>query len=98
MPEAPEIQMLKQVWIKFAPEKKQFGVKCTSFYGEEKVVYADDVSFNFVFPARPRPGIAKMDINTNGVQMSVNQPFVIDGSFDSSTGKKTLRLSLHHEK
>ncbi len=94
----PAIEMVQKVWIKYVAEKQAFGVKCISYYGEEKIVYADDVNFNFVFPARPRPGIAKMDINTNGVTMAVNQPFVIDGDFDTSGGKNTLKLNLHHEK
>jgi hypothetical protein len=94
----PAFDMISSVWIKFVPERGTFGIKATSFFKEEKVVYADDVDFVFVFPARPRPGLANMKISTNGVTMQVRQPFVIDGEFEDKDGKNTLVLRLHHQK
>jgi hypothetical protein len=91
------LEMISSVWIKFVAEKGAFGVKAISFFNEEKVIYADDVDFVFVFPARPRPGVANMNISTNGVVMKVRQPFVIDGEFEDREGKKTLVLRLHHQ-
>lgn len=93
----PALEMISSVWIKFVPERGCFGVKATTFFEEEKIVYADDVDFTFVFPARPRPGIANMNISTNGVTMKVRQPFVINGEFKEEGGKKTLVLRLHHQ-
>ncbi|MHA1730965.1 MAG: hypothetical protein ACTSU5_03435 [Promethearchaeota archaeon] len=91
-----QIETIKQVWIKFVPEKGQFGVKAVSYFGEENVHYADQIDFSFIFPARPRPGIANMKIDRNGVTMEVRQPFVISGQY--SDDGRTLKLSLHHEK
>ncbi len=90
--------MISSVWIKFVPDRGMFGIKAESFFGEEKIVYAHDVDYIFVFPARPRPGIANMNISTDGVKMQVKQPFVIDGEFKEKEGKKTLELRLHHKK
>ena len=94
----PVLDMLSSVWIKFVPQRGQFGIQGKSFFGEEKVVYADDIDWVFVFPARPRPGLANMNISTDGVKMEVKQPFVIDGEFEEKEGKETLVLRLHHKK
>lgn len=91
------LDMISSVWIKYVPERAAFGIKATSFFNEEKVIYADDIDFVFVFPARPRPGMANMSISTNGVVMKVRQPFVIDGEYENREGKKTLVLRLHHQ-
>jgi hypothetical protein len=98
-PPTPEkaLDMISSIWIKYVPEKGAFGIKATSFFNEDKVIYADDVDFVFVSPARPRPGIANMNISTNGVTMKVRQPFVIDGEYEMREGKKTLVLRLHHQ-
>ena len=92
------LDMISSVWIKWVPEKGAFGVKATSFFKEETVIYAAEVDFKFLFPARPRPGIADMRISTNGVTMQVRQPFVIDGEFEDIDGKNMLVLRLHHQK
>ncbi|GAB4318593.1 MAG: hypothetical protein Kow0069_21800 [Promethearchaeota archaeon] len=94
----PELESINKIWIKFVPEKGKFGCKCISYYGEEFVKYADDVDFSFVFPARPRPGIATMNISRDGVVMEVRQPFVISGDKQVEGGKETLKLTLHHQK
>ena len=96
---APEkaLDMISSVWIKYVPEKKAFGIKATTFFNEDKVVYADDVDFVFVFPARPRPGMANMNISTSGITMRVRQPFMIDGEYEMRENKKTLVLRLHHQ-
>jgi hypothetical protein len=92
------LDMISSIWIKFVPEQGAFGIKATSFFKEEKVIYADDIDFKFLFPARPRPGIADMNISTQGVTMQVRQPFVIDGEMEQKPdGKKTLILRLHHQ-
>ena len=91
------LDMISSVWIKYVPDRQAFGVKAVSFFKEEKIVYADDVDFVFVFPARPRPGLANMKISTNGVTMQVRQPFVIDGEYEDREGKNTLVLRLHHQ-
>ena len=91
------LDMISSVWIKYVAERNAFGVKATSFFNEERVIYADDVDFVFVFPARPRPGMANMNISTNGVTMKVRQPFVIDGEYENREGKNTLVLRLHHQ-
>jgi len=86
--------MGKEIWIRFVPERGQFGVKVTTYFGEEMVFYASDVNVSSIFPAKPRPGITKMNISTQGVIMKVSQPFVISGELRGST----MDLRLHHEK
>ena len=71
---APVLEMISSIWIKFVPERGAFGIQATTFFQEEKVFYADDVDFLFIFPARPRPGIANMNISTDGVKIKVRQP------------------------
>lgn len=86
--------MGQEIWIKYVPNRSQFGVKVTTYFGEEKVFYAEDVNLSTIFPAKPRPGITKLNISTNGVIMKVSQPFVITGSKQGNT----MDLRLHHEK
>lgn len=92
------LEMVSSVWIRWVGEKKQFGIKSKTYFGEEGISYADEVDFNFIFPARPRPGISKMNISTQGVTMKVTQPFVISGDFKEREGKEILVLRLHHQK
>lgn len=94
-----ELEMIQQIWIRFVPQRGQFGIKATNYYGEETVVYADDVDLGIIFPAKPRPGISNIKIDTQGVTIALRQPFVISGTMQAgSEGKSTLKLTLHHEK
>lgn len=92
-----KIEMVCKIWIKWVPEKKQFGVKANTYFGEENIYYADEVDFNTIFPARPRPGITRMNISTQGVAMQVVQPFTISGEFENQNGKNVMVLRLHHQ-
>ncbi|MHA1339583.1 MAG: hypothetical protein ACTSRZ_05380 [Promethearchaeota archaeon] len=93
-----KMELISSVWIKFVPEKRKFGIKTKTFFGEENVTYADEVDFSFIFPARPRPGISRMNISTQGIVMQVNQPFTISGELQEVNGKEVLALRLHHQK
>lgn len=86
--------MGSEIWVRFVPARGEFGIKVTTYFGEEKVFYAEDVNLSTIFPAKPRPGITKLNISTNGVIMKVSQPFVITGSKQGNT----MDLRLHHEK
>ena len=93
-----DLEMIQSIWIKWVPAKGMFGIQAIDFYKQEKIVYAHEVDFSLVFPSRPRPGISKMNISTDGVKMDIKQPFVIDGDIVDEGGKMILKLSLHHEK
>ena len=86
--------MGNEIWIRFVADRGQFGIKVTTYFGEEYVLYADDVNVSSVFPAKPRPGITKMHISTKGILMRVSQPFVISGQMQGNT----LDIRVHHEK
>ncbi len=90
--------MISSIWVKFVPQKQKFGIKTVDFYGQDNVTYAHEVDLSLIFPARPRPGISKMNISTDGIKMEVKQPFVISGRLEPQDGKDILKLSLHHEK
>ncbi|MHA1821617.1 MAG: hypothetical protein ACTSU2_02285 [Promethearchaeota archaeon] len=93
-----DIDMVNSVWIKFDVRRGMFGIKTTTYFGDENIYFANDVDFSFVFPARPRPGITKMNISTNGIVMKVSQPFVISGEMKKNENNTTtLVLRLHHQ-
>ena len=92
-----QLEMINSLWIKFDASKGKFGIKATTYFGEEIILFADDVDFSFIFPAKPRPGISKMNISTQGIVMKINQPFVISGEITPVNGKETLMLRLHHQ-
>ena len=94
---ATKLELISSVWIKFVPDKKKFGIKSKTFFGEENITYADEIDFSFIFPAKPRPGISKMNISTQGIVMQVNQPFTISGEIHEKEGKEILTLRLHHQ-
>ncbi|MCP4762649.1 MAG: hypothetical protein GY870_12790 [archaeon] len=94
-----KIEMVNSIWVRFISERQKFGIKTTTYFGEENIYYADDVDFKFIFPARPRPGISTMNISTQGITMKVSQPFVISGDIKvDNDGKETLTFRLHHQK
>ncbi len=87
-------EMGQEVWIRYVPDRGKFGVKVTSYFGEELVFYAKDVNISSIFPAKPRPGITKMNISTQGIIMKVSQPFVLTGELVGDT----MEIRLHHQK
>lgn len=89
-----KFEMGQEIWIRFVPDKGLFGVKITTYFGEEKILYGADVNISTIFPAKPRPGITKMNVSTQGVIMRVSQPFVISGEVVGNT----IEIRLHHEK
>ena len=94
MSEKEGFEMGQEIWIKYVPDRGKFGTKITTYFGEEQVFYTEDVNLSFIFPAKPRPGITKMNVSTQGVIMKVSQPFVISGSKEGNT----MEIRLHHEK
>jgi hypothetical protein len=86
--------MGKEVWIRFVPNRGKFGVKVTTYFDEEQVFYAKDVDITTIFPAKPRPGVTKMNVSSKGVIMDVSEPFVLSGQMQ---GNK-MEIRLHHEK
>jgi len=86
--------MGNEVWIRFVADRGKFGVKVTTYFGEESIYYAKDVNISSIFPAKPRPGITKMNISTQGIIMKVSQPFVLSGEMRG----ETLEIRLHHQK
>ena len=86
--------MGQEIWIRFVADQGKFGVKVTTYFGEEMIFYAGDVNISSVFPAKPRPGITKMNISSQGIIMKVSQPFVISGDMRGNT----MEIRLHHEK
>lgn len=93
-----KLEMINSVWIKYDGKRGKFGIKATTYFGDEQIIYADELDFKFIFPARPRPGISSMNISTQGIIMKVSQPFVISGEFENQAGKEVLVLRLHHQK
>lgn len=89
-------EMGNEIWIRFVAERGKFGVKVTTYFGEESIFYVEDVNLSFIFPAKPRPGITKMNISTKGIIMKVSQPFVITGEMVGDG--KTMEIRLHHQK
>lgn len=87
-------EMGKEMWIRFVPDRGKFGVKITTYFGEEIIFYVDDVNLSTIFPAKPRPGITKMNISSKGVIMSVSEPFVLTGQKMANT----MDIRLHHQK
>ncbi len=91
-------EMVNSIWVKYSAERKKFGVKMTSYFGDEMVAFVDDVDLSFIFPVKPRPGITKMNISSQGVAMKIKQPFTISGDVNTAdNGKETLVLRLHHQ-
>jgi hypothetical protein len=88
------LEDIQEIWIRYVGEKGQFGIKATDYYGQEKIVYAGEVNLSSIFPAKPRPGVTKMNISTQGIRMKVSQPFVISGDMEGNS----LELRLHHQK
>ncbi|MGV9173256.1 MAG: hypothetical protein ACOC44_01610 [Promethearchaeia archaeon] len=86
--------MGKEIWIKFVPDRGKFGVKVTTYFGDEDVYYADNVDISTIFPAKPRPGVTKMNVSSKGIIMSVSEPFVLSGQMQ---GNK-MDIRVHHEK
>ncbi|MFO8019085.1 MAG: hypothetical protein R6U96_10650 [Promethearchaeia archaeon] len=86
--------MGKEVWIKWVQDRGKFGVKVTTYFGDEEVYYADNVDISTIFPAKPRPGVTKMNISSKGVIMDVSEPFVLSGQMQ---GNK-MDIRVHHEK
>ncbi|MHA1335881.1 MAG: hypothetical protein ACTSPW_09020 [Promethearchaeota archaeon] len=89
-------EMGQELWIRFVPERNRFGIKITTYFGEEFIFYADDVNISTVFPAKPRPGVTRMNVSTKGIIMKVSQPFVISGQLINNG--RTMDIRLHHEK
>jgi len=89
-----QFEMGKEIWIRWVGERGKFGIKVSTYFGEEFIFYADDVNVSHVFPAKPRPGLTRMNISTQGVIMKVTQPFVISGLMMGNT----MDIRLHHEK
>ncbi|MHA1293299.1 MAG: hypothetical protein ACTSQJ_11610 [Promethearchaeota archaeon] len=86
--------MGNEIWIRYVPERGKFGIKVTTYFGEEYIFYSGDVNMTTVFPAKPRPGITKLNISTQGIIMKVSQPFVISGEMMGDT----MEIRLHHQK
>ena len=86
--------MGNEIWIRFVADRGKFGIKVTTYFGEESIFYASDVNVSSIFPAKPRPGITKMNISTQGIIMKVSQPFVLSGEMRGDT----MEIRLHHQK
>lgn len=86
--------MGKEIWIRFVPNRGKFGVKVTTYFDEEQVYYADDVDITTIFPAKPRPGMTKMNVSSKGVIINVKEPFVLTGQKQGNT----MQIRVHHEK
>ena len=87
-------EMGNEIWVRFVPERGKFGIKVTTYFGEEFIFYADDVNLSSIFPAKPRPGITKMNISTQGIILKISQPFVLTGQMMGNT----MDIRLHHQK
>ena len=37
-------EMAKEVWIRYVPDRGKFGIKITTYFEEERVLYAEDVN------------------------------------------------------
>ncbi len=94
MGETTKFEMGNEIWIRFVPERGLFGIKVTTYFGEESILYAKDVNMSTIFPAKPRPGVTKMNISTQGIIMKVTQPFVISGDIVGNT----MEIQVHHQK
>lgn len=88
------LEDIQEIWIRYVAEKGQFGIKATDYYGQDKIIYAEEVNLSSIFPAKPRPGVTKINVSAQGVRMKVSQPFVISGDMEG----KYLELRIHHQK
>lgn len=86
-------EMGNEIWIRFVPDRGKFGIKVTTYFGEEFIFYSNDVNISSIFPAKPRPGITKMNISTQGIIMKVSQPFVLSGQMEG----ESMEIRLHHQ-
>jgi hypothetical protein len=92
---AQNFEMGNEIWIRYVGDRGAFGVKVTTYFGEEMVFYAQEVNLSTIFPAKPRPGITKMNVSTKGILMKVSQPFVLSGELDH---RGLMEIRLHHQK
>ena len=88
-------EMGNEIWIRYVADRSAFGVKVTTYFGEEHIFYAQEVNLSSIFPAKPRPGITKMNVSTKGIIMKVSQPFVLSGEMDQ---RGIMEVRLHHQK
>ena len=95
MSEKRTFEMGSEIWIRFVAERGAFGIKVTTYFGEELIFYAQEVNLSSIFPAKPRPGITKMNVSTKGIIMRVSAPFVLSGEIDQ---RGIMEIRLHHQK
>jgi len=95
MSQQNSFQMAQELWVRYVADRQAFGIKVTTYFGEEFIFYAPEVNLSTIFPAKPRPGITKMNISTKGIYLKISQPFVLSGEINN---RGIMEIRLHHEK